>query len=346
MRLPKRKSQKATESKSIDILKYKIGDLGIVRNQTESDFGIDLELELVYKENVTGRIVKAQVKSGKDLQPRKDGVVTISGIKQSTLRYWCDISFAISVIVYAVDLKTETIHVVLDVFWQASAALGGGDPDSTKTLECMKAPDKKAVDILPVVATIIAATQPTMTEFVAAHRLALRHVEDFIELLGDAFQYDAGTEVNEPVFKDLLQACRVLLWQKGEDLWADPDDKKNWSDYDYWRDKSSRDRWDGLVCYTAKPILIRLLPVLMKYVRRANKRVLAGKYYWAHKNPEYLQMVYETILPNFDLADESLEWRQLYKKQLWDDRVIDATYFVEMAKRPSVKVKARSTSKK
>ena len=76
-------------------------------------------------------------------------------------------------------------------------------------------------------------------------------------------------------------------------------------------------------------------------------RVLAGQYYWAHKNPEYLQLVYETVLPNFDLGDESLDWRHLYRKQLWNDRVTDADYFVEMAKRPVKKEKkARSNPKK
>jgi hypothetical protein len=57
-------------------------------------------------------------------------------------------------------------------------------------------------------------------------------------------------------------------------------------------------------------------------------------------------MVYETVIPDFDLADESLEWRQLYRKKAWEDRVNDATWFVESAKRPVDDKKSGSKSEK
>ena len=47
MNLPKRIVQKQHESESYAILIYKLRKLGIFRNLTENDYGIDFEIEVV-----------------------------------------------------------------------------------------------------------------------------------------------------------------------------------------------------------------------------------------------------------------------------------------------------------
>ena len=80
MDLPTRTKQKKAESESYAILLYKLRHLGIFRNLTESDYGIDFEIELVSDGSVTGRYLKAQVKSAENINVRKsDAIPTVGG---------------------------------------------------------------------------------------------------------------------------------------------------------------------------------------------------------------------------------------------------------------------------
>ena len=67
MDLPTRTKQKKAESDSYAILIYKLRNVGIFRNMTESDYGIDFDIEFVADDSVTGRYIKAQVKSAEKL---------------------------------------------------------------------------------------------------------------------------------------------------------------------------------------------------------------------------------------------------------------------------------------
>jgi hypothetical protein len=82
MDLPKRTKQQRSEAHSYAILLYKLRDLGIFRNLTENDYGIDFELELISKEQVTARVAKIQVKSAEDLKLRADKRPSVGGIKE------------------------------------------------------------------------------------------------------------------------------------------------------------------------------------------------------------------------------------------------------------------------
>jgi hypothetical protein len=292
--------QKKSEAESLAIVSYKLGDLGIFRGQTENDYGIDLDLELVQSDQVTGRAIKIQVKSAEELKLREDGTPSVGGIKQSTLRYWCELSFRTSVVAYAVDLATQKIYVTKDLFWQASAKIDGGE--SSKSIAFLpEGPDNIA---FAKIATILQAFQPTIAEVVTAHTMALRRLKQFLMLLADSFHYDAGSSLHEPDdFRDLLQACSVLLWSDGDKLWSDPNDQKHWKRFDYWERKSEKDGWDGISYYAAQPILSTLLPALIRTLRVYKKRVLAGKFYWSPRDPQYLALVYETAIPDVDDKD-------------------------------------------
>jgi len=187
--LPKRTAQQKAESESYAILLYQLRSLGIFRNVTENDYGIDFEVELVLNHAVTGNYFKAQVKAADKITIRKkDGVPTVGGVKQSTLNYWCELSFRTHVIAYAVDLQTENIYVSRPLFWQATRLLDGGG--KTKTIEFL--PSKTANGKISAIAqTLMGATAPSARDELSAHANVLKHLDDCLELYADVFHYDA-----------------------------------------------------------------------------------------------------------------------------------------------------------
>ena len=143
MNLPKRIIQKQHESESYAILVYKLRNLGIFRNLTENDYGIDFEIEVVNDGKLSGKYVKVQVKSAEAVRIRKkDNVPTVSGIKQSTLWYWAQFSFSANVLVFLVDIRSEAIYLTKPIFWQATRLIDGSN--KTKTIEFLPVKDYHA----------------------------------------------------------------------------------------------------------------------------------------------------------------------------------------------------------
>jgi hypothetical protein len=342
---PKRTKQQKSEAHSYAVLLYKLRDLGIFRNLTENDYGIDFELELVDEDQVTAKVVKIQVKSAETLKLRADKTPSVGGIKQTTLNYWCELSYRTNVIAYVVDLATETIYVSLNLFWQASKAIDGSD--TSKSITFIAA--GKDPDLTAKVLTLVGALSPNAADQVYALTLALRRLKDFIGIFDDAFHYDLGTEIEGTPFRDLLEACRILLWGRGETLWKDKKDRKYWMSYEYWVGKSEADNWDGLSCYAAQPILSTLIPALLGELRRYRKVVLDGKYYWAHRNPQFLELVYGTNLPEKDDRDALIEWARR-NEHTGQVSGLPPSYFVAQAREKTPKntkaVKKTKKSKK
>ena len=162
--------------------------------------------------------------------------------------------------------------------------------------------------------------------------------------MSDGYQYDPGTPIDSVYFGELLEASRILLWLEGEKLWTAPKDQKNWRRYEYWRYKSEDEGWDGLSCYAAKPILTTLLPTLIKNLRFYRDAVIAGKYYWAHRNPQFLKLVYETSLPEDDAPDALISWGNRFNgdRQYSDYQV---TSFILEAQKPKKKTKSKKEEK-
>ena len=341
MDFPKRTKQQRSEAHSYAILLYKLRDLGIFRNLTENDYGIDFELELIKDDQVTARVVKIQVKSAEELKLRADNTPSVGGIKQSTLNYWCELSYRTNVIAYAVDLKSETIYVAANLFWQSTKAIDGGD--ASKSISFMASGENG--DVTAKIMTIIGALAPNAADHVYAHTLALRRLESFLNLLGDAYHYDPGTELEVSPFRDLLEACRILLWNQGDALWSDLKDRKNWGRFEYWVQKSEAANWDGLSCHAAQPILSALVPALVKALGRYREEVIAGKYYWAHRNPEFLELVYETTLPSDYGRGALVAWGERYGSNSHVSG-LPGTYFVEQARAQGSKKSKKVTAKK
>ena len=58
MDFPKRIKQHKNESDSFAIILYKLREIGIFRNVTESDYGIDFEIEVVNGDKVEGHCLR------------------------------------------------------------------------------------------------------------------------------------------------------------------------------------------------------------------------------------------------------------------------------------------------
>lgn len=170
MDFPKRIKQHKNESDSFAIILYKLREIGIFRNVTESDYGIDFEIEVVNGDKVEGHCIKVQVKSSDDLNIREDGVATVGGIKQSSLNYWAEISYNLPVVAIAVDVVSETVFVSDALFWQAISKLD--NTLSSKTIEfgdCHD--DKKNITKLRNLAYGYG-----LRDFIYAHKWIMRNI--------------------------------------------------------------------------------------------------------------------------------------------------------------------------
>jgi hypothetical protein len=302
MDLPTRVKQHKAESDSYAILLYKLRGIGIFRNVTDNDYGIDFEVEIVKGSNVTGRYFKAQVKSSEKLKIRKkDKVPVISGIKESTLYYWTELSYSTHVLLYAVDLKTEQIYLSRPIFWQATKLINGNK--KSKSVEFIpfnsKITDKKLLEELPVGLTKLFAMSPTLGNLIYAHKTALRYLEQFLEMYVDVSHYDKGAELNDlDVFKTLLDVSAILLWChdfKSSDV---PEEHKKYIySFDHWVKNSGDWATHEVTNMSAQVPMQALLPPLIERLRDLGKTVLDAKYYWTTKDRTYLQMVNDVKLP-------------------------------------------------
>ena len=68
-------------------------------------------------------------------------------------------------------------------------------------------------------------------------------------------------------------------------------------------------------------------------LRKYRTAVLAGKYYWAHRNPQFLALVYGTVLPEDDDREALISWGDRYEQ---NSRLSGqpVNHFVEMARTP------------
>lgn len=319
MKLPVRPPQHKAEADSYAILTNKLRELGIFRNVTDNDYGIDFEIELVEDTSVTGKYFKAQVKSSENLRIRKsDNVPTVSGIKQSTLAYWAELSFRTHVILYAVDLKTENIYVSRPIFWQATKLIDGSA--KSKTVEFIRAFDGKDGEFrsrFPVLLSKIYAHSPTVPDIISSHKTALRNLKQFLGLYVDVFHYDFHCEVHDlNAFKTLLDTCSVLLWQldrKTLDLGAH--DVRYLYSLEYWIRNSGEWATDEVTNLGAQPPVKALVPKLVEKLIELRKIVFLGKYYWSQKDRTYLRLVYETKVPP-DINEETLrKWGYDFEQQ-------------------------------
>lgn len=319
VKLPTRIQQHKAESDSYAILVYKLRHVGIFRNVTESDYGIDFEIEIVHGEQVTGRYFKAQVKSSENLRIRKkDRIPVVGGIKESTLYYWTELSYKTHVILYAVDLKTEEIYVSRPIFWQAASLINGDE--KTKSIEFLpevaKTEEEKVREMMPTIYTVTFALSPSLPDLIYSHKTALRYLKLFLGMYVDVYHYDGHVEIHEPdVLKTLLDTCRVLLWDNElESAGLSEKDRKHLYSFDHWVKNSGEWATDEVTNFSAQTPLRVLIPLLVEKLKVLRRMVFESKYYWRFKDRPYLRLVYETALPS-DATEKTLkQWGYEFDK--------------------------------
>lgn len=308
MEFPQRIKQKKAESSSYAILLYKLRNIGIFRNVTENDYGIDFEIEVVIDEAVRGRYFKAQVKSAEEIYVRKDGIPTVGGIKQSTLNYWCELSSRTHVLAYAVDLHSERIYVSRPLFWQASALIDASE--KSKTIEFLSGAD---IDTL-MAATLFGAISPSVPDILYAHTTALRRSREFFSLYADIFHYDACAVLDYPeVFHTFLDVCRILIGGYEEKLNLPVEDKKHAFSFSHWAQKFDKFSTE-VSCLAAREPMKAMMPLLLKQLEKYRVKVLNAAYYWSYKNKPFLELVYKTPFP--DIVDHEVirNWGDEYER--------------------------------
>ncbi|HQO64995.1 MAG TPA: DUF4365 domain-containing protein, partial [Syntrophorhabdus sp.] len=286
MDFPKQIRQHKNESDSFAIILYKLKELGIFRNMTSQDYGIDFEIELVENGRVCGHCVKVQVKSSDNLRIGRDGKPAIGGIKQTTLRYWAELSYSIPIIALCVDLKIEKVYMTEPLFWEAVMQLDA--TENTKTVKFRNNLDdggivKRIRDI---------AKGYSLREELYAHKWLLRNISQIFEMYNDSWWLDRCCQnVDVDFFKTFLDNVRVLM------LPVLQNDEKEFSSaeqlfsYDYYYKKSD---YDDPYNYVIHDGLSKFFLGLLRLLDFYRKRVLASGYFWVYNDDDYLKLVAET----------------------------------------------------
>jgi len=318
MDFPRRIKQHKAESDSFAILLYKLKDLGIFRSATENDYGIDIEIEIVIDEQVIGKYLKVQVKSSEKLKVRKDGIPTVSGIKQSTLLYWAELSFRSHVVACAVDLKTEKIFISKPLFWQATKLLDNSN--KSKTIEFLPAfglskevlsgeisekdSDKMERKIQELILKKF-AFDSGIPEVIFAHKTILRNIKNIFELYADTWHLDAWTEVQQlDVFKTLLDCSKILVDLPEKLEGFEEKNRQLIFSFEYWSIKTDWS-YEDVSNQVAKVPLKILFPLIIKQVKKYSELVIQARYYWKKKDVTYLRLAHSVLLPT-DLTHENL----------------------------------------
>lgn len=313
MDLPTRTKQKQAESLSYAILLYKLRHLGIFRNVTDNDYGIDFEVELVNGDVVTGAYFKAQVKAARPIKLRgAKQTPVVGGIKQSTLHYWCRLSARSHVIAYAVDIESETVYLSEPVFWAATQLIDGSG--ASRSLDFVPAtPDPAHQDANVVAGSLAFARRPQAPEQIQAIRTALRHLPRFLRQRTDAFARDYASELpGVESFQTMLDVGRILLRRHAESIRAAGLDPKLVYSLDWWIMRSGIDA-DEVSCGEAQTAYGVLFPLLIERLTAYREIVLKGGYYWLHTDSKFLELVNETTLPRSD-GDTLDAWGEDYDK--------------------------------
>lgn len=315
MDFPKRIRQHKNESDSFAIILYKLREIGIFRNVTESDYGIDFEIEVVNGNNVQGHCLKVQVKSSDNLTIRqKDGVATVGGIEQSSLNYWAEISYNTPVVAIAVDVVSEDIYVSDPLFWQVIQKLD--NTSSSKTIEFGSCHDDK----MNVSRLRNIAYGYGLRDFIYAHKWVMRNIRKIFEMYADASWYDmCCSNIDMDLFRSFLENGKVLMsFNEGF-----RNSQKNFDslfDFNVYKRESNYE--DDLYNYIVKQALTPLLTPLVEILDRYRTQIMDSAYYWVEKDPEYLRMAFNTKWPNYTKMEElvKVDYDKFYSWQFNPDR--------------------------
>ena len=94
------------EDESLDELRCILRGLFVVRDQRQRDFGVDLSIEILINERATNYVSMVQVKARSNLQPNRDGSLSLS-IHSSNIEYLLSATSS-TIVLYDADRKSST----------------------------------------------------------------------------------------------------------------------------------------------------------------------------------------------------------------------------------------------
>ena len=297
---PIRAEAHISEAVSIEVLRECLPARWIFRPQaSKDDYGIDAEIELVTSDGqVRGEIAKIQIKGQATVSFNGDGVAAVSGIKQSTLRYWLGLSKAANVILCVTDNHARQAYFA-PVFWEATEGLDG--TSSTRSIHFKEASLLKS-DEGPVLFALHTLYRPW--DVVRAHETLLRTMARTLHDFLWIYQADAWTiHDTAHVVKDWLRHGRSLFGLL-------PDEEERFFRYDDWCEESERDWRDSPMRGTFRKAYAKTFPLVFDKMLAISERVQRGSYYWSSEAPEYLELVESTTIPtkyDVDSIDEFVD---------------------------------------
>lgn len=318
MDYPQRIQQHKNESDSFAILHYKLKKLGIFRNMTESDYGIDFEIEVVNGTSVEGRTIKAQVKSSTSLNVRKDGNATISGIKHSTLNYWARLSYDVPVIGFAVDLSTEKIYVSDPLFLQSTMLIKPGDSSESIFFR----PYDSSEGIVRYLHFV--AYDYNLRGTIYALRWILRNMRKILEFYDDVHCCDEFMTIHEPdLFRTFLENLKeiVVFAEVSRLIGIATLDKKLYS-YQYYVEKGQDPTPYNIYVYQG---LENMLPILFAVLSELKRIIENSFYYWLYNDVDLLNLVCSTVIPTDEMLNK-LEHNQLKLDDYWQSDDFDNSF--------------------
>ena len=292
---PKRSEQHIVEQKSLAILLYYLKDFGIVRNITDNDYGIDLVYEFTTQGLVIGKTIKIQLKAKKKIKINKDKTITISGIKQSTLNYWAEISYNCNVILVAVDIEKEIIYVSKPIFWDAVRLI-----DNTNKTKSIRIKTYKETNVISPIIIDSLPLAPCFSEIRLYHKMALNMLKYFIEECYFSTGCDYDCEVNDYYNLDiLLEVCKKLFLNLDMKNKIDKVNKvKDWSE------RSAYYNSHGYIEYRdISKLYSILLNLLLDYLINIRNKMMDSFIFWLCKDLEYYKYVLSFDLNKDLLAD-------------------------------------------
>ncbi len=287
---PKRTTQHKNETKALAIFLYHLKDFGIVRDVRENDYGIDLEYEFIIGEDVTGKLIKIQLKSVCKINKKNP---KIYNLKQSTLNYWAELSYRINTIVVAVNTIREEIYITFPVFWDVIAQID--NTKKPKSIQFIKNEGNcKAAAILIHRITLI----PTINEILLTHKNILGRIDEIMQFCSSSIYSDEFMEFEDfTELKRLLDDSRVLLWRANiEEKLVNYDKSKEWYTLDFFRNNTK----DGILKYWDMKNKLNIIVIeLFKELIWLRSKVINSFYYWVNKDRDYIELVYKHNFENF-----------------------------------------------
>lgn len=287
-KLPQRPVQHVSEDKSKLVFQQRLPKHWIFRDLgTKNDYGIDSEVELVSTGGeVSGKIVKLQLKGREVVTFNADGKATVGGIKQSTLRYWLELSRHTHVLAALTDNSAERAYFI-PVFWQAASAIDEGE--TTKSI---------SFDM-----ELELGTQAGVTTFIACVLSRpwneIRAVEEILrELPALLYDYTWVYRADPWMINGRLDIFRRWL-RNGREVMGPlvSQQQSLLFDEQHWVSESEKAWGDHIMYGTLCIAYTETFKLAFERVHVIAANIRRGRYYWERQAPECFRLVAETALP-------------------------------------------------